>query len=247
MLLRSRVPELMDDPDLDRALHVEALDGLDMLNKLSGSASALWAELRKFENSMANGRSVERRTIRVLDVATGSGDNVIKLAQLAARRNAEFEFVGTDISPTAIDYAQNKATKSAHAVSPSHSKLNVSFQKLDVLNEKIPVGFDVVMTSLFTHHLDPGDVVRLLKNMHASGARMILVNDLVRSRMSYAIVWLASRLVTRSHVVHYDGPVSVQASYTPDEMKNMSLEAGLNGCTVKLHPPCRQILIWRSE
>jgi 2-polyprenyl-3-methyl-5-hydroxy-6-metoxy-1,4-benzoquinol methylase len=250
MLLRSRIPELMDDPQLDQALHIEALDGLDLLNRVSGASSVLWGELMKFESSLENETDCESggtRKLRVLDVATGGGDNLIRLARLAASANSNFEFVGTDISPSAIDYANEKAKKSCSGADSSDWQSRVKFMQLDALNEKIPSGFDVVMTSLFTHHLDPEDVIALLRNMHASDARMILVNDLVRSRLSYCLVWLASRLLTRSSVVHFDAPVSVRAAFTPGEMRSMALEAGLQGCAVQLHPPCRQLLVWRRR
>ncbi len=250
MLLRSRIPELMDDPQLDRALHIEALDGLDLLNRLSGASEVLWSELKKFDGSPENDSyraSAGTDKLRVLDVATGGGENLIRLARMAASANRNFEFVGTDISPSAIDYANEKAKRSCSGADSSDWQSRVTFMQLDALKEKIPSGFDVVMTSLFTHHLDPEDVIALLRNMHASDARMILVNDLVRSRLSYCLVWLASRLLTRSSVVHFDAPVSVRAAFTPGEMRSMALEAGLQGCAVQLHPPCRQLLVWRRR
>ncbi|MBX3077420.1 methyltransferase domain-containing protein, partial [Candidatus Obscuribacterales bacterium] len=150
MLLRSRVPELMDDPQLDQALHIEALDGLDLLNRVSGASSALWGELIKFESSLENETDCESggtRKLRVLDVATGGGDNLIRLARLAASANSNFEFVGTDISPSAIDYANEKAKKSCSGADSSDWQSRVTFMQLDALKEKIPSGFDVVMTS----------------------------------------------------------------------------------------------------
>jgi 2-polyprenyl-3-methyl-5-hydroxy-6-metoxy-1,4-benzoquinol methylase len=233
MLLRSRIPELMDDPRLDRELHLEALRDLQFINKISGSAQILWSELNKF-----SAEENQTKPIRVLDIATGSGDILVELARLAKQNNRQIEFTGADISATAIEHAQNKA-KSANT--------QIRFEELDVIKNKIPEGFDVVMTSLFTHHLDPDEVVQLFKNMRESEARMILVNDLVRSKLSYSLVWLATRLFTRSPVVHFDGPVSVRAAYTPEEMRSMAVSAGLDTATVKPFPPCRQLLVWRRD
>lgn len=288
MLLRSRIPELMDDPRLDRELHVEALRGLEVLNKVSGSAQILWSELNKFSLSKqiepilevdgevnggtisdttpegpaslegqndelpASRQSIAKQTIAkrssrskaagekisVLDVATGSGDILLELAKLSKRNGRQIEFTGADISPTAIAHAEQKAQK---AGTPAQ------FIQRDVIKDGIPKGFQVVMTSLFTHHLDPEEVILLFERMKDSDAQMILINDLVRSELSYSLVWLATRLFTRSPVVHFDGPVSVRASYTPEEMRNMALVAGLENCSVKLHPPCRQLLVWRRS
>src|SRR5688572_26204727 len=105
MLLRSRIPELMDDPRLDRELHVEALRGLEVLNKVSGSAQILWTELNKISANKQN------QPLTVLDVATGSGDILIELAKLSKRFCRQIEYTGADISPTAIAHAEEKAKK----------------------------------------------------------------------------------------------------------------------------------------
>jgi SAM-dependent methyltransferase len=220
----------MDDPRLDQSLHIEALQGLQALNRLSGSASSLWFEIRNIKPQPGN------PTVRILDIASGSGDILIALAEFARHTKTNFEFVGADISPTAV----SQATEIAQS-----KNVDVKFFELDVMRDDIPEGFDVVMTSLFTHHLDPDDVIKLLQRMKSSNTRYILVNDLVRSQISYSLVWLATRLCTRSPVVHFDGPVSVRASYTLDEMKNMALQAGLDGCQVSLLAPFRQQLFWK--
>lgn len=231
MLSRNRVAELMDNPELDPGSHAEALRGLERLNLVSTSADLLWTELKKFSPKYAPGKP-----IRVLDLATGGGDIPIGLYKRAQTFNRPFEFVGADISSTAIDYAKSNALKEDAAI---------SFVQFDALSSALPGGIDVVMTSLFTHHLDPDQVIDLLKRMRDSTAQLVLVNDLVRSELSLALVWLATRIFSRSPIVQYDGPVSVRASYTIAEMKAMAEQAGLNGCFVKSCPPCRQLLVWR--
>jgi Methylase involved in ubiquinone/menaquinone biosynthesis len=213
-----RVPELMDDPALSRELHLEALRGLDRLNRVSRTADTIWKELRTIAREKklrGKFRPAENQSlsVRVLDIATGSGDTLISLARLAKRDGFEFEFVGADISPTAINHANANAQRKA---------ASVSFVRIDALNDSLPDHFDVVMTSLFTHHLDPEQVISLFKEMKESGAQMILVNDLLRSQLSYWLVWLATRLFSCSAVVRFDGPVSVQAAYTIDEMREMA-------------------------
>ncbi|HEY9683695.1 MAG TPA: methyltransferase domain-containing protein [Oculatellaceae cyanobacterium] len=237
-----RVPELMDDPSLPEADHRHALEGLRHLNKISSSTSILWNALTKIaseynnsETQMAEGY----RPLRVLDIATGSGDLLVELAKLSARaqepRN-RFDFTGLDISPTAVNIAQQNARQAGTAV---------KFQRADIMCNRISPGFDIVMTSLFTHHLDPDGIEVLFRKVYESDAKVFIVNDLVRSALSFALVWLASRLVTRSHVVHFDAAVSVRAAYTPQELRKMAVAAGLSNCSIDLHPPCRQLLIWR--
>lgn len=231
MLARKRVAELMDDPALDADLHQEALRGLEKLNVVSSSVDLLWSQLRTIKTSSGN-------VLRILDLASGAGDIPIGICKRAKQENVPIEIVASDISPTAIEYAARKAAS---------QDLSISFIQMDVLNDPVPSGFDATICSLFTHHLDPPDVVNLMRKMHSSSRRMLIVNDLVRSEISLALVWLGTRLFSRSKIVQYDGPVSVCASYTRAEMLAMAREAGLNNCVSIFHPPCRQLLVWEGS
>ncbi len=231
MIARQRVPELMDDPDLDYESHVEALRGLEKLNRLSNTADSLWCEIKKLRAHALV------RPLRILDIATGGGDNVIALYLLAQSENFPVQITACDLSTDAIKYAAEKAKQNGAVI---------DFVAMNAL-EALPLGFDVIMTSLFTHHLDPPDVIKLLGNMRYSAGQLLLVNDLVRSEIAYALVWLATRMFSQSKIVQYDGPVSVNASFTAAEFKDMATQAGLINCTVKSSPPCQQLLIWSAK
>jgi 2-polyprenyl-3-methyl-5-hydroxy-6-metoxy-1,4-benzoquinol methylase len=232
MLPRKRLAELMDDPTLDASSHAEALSGLARLNVLSMSASSIWAELRKFSHPESS------QTVKVLDIATGGGDIPIQLYKYAQSAKRKFEFTGADISATAISLAQARARD---------ENIPVSFIRLDALNQVIPSGFDVIITSLFTHHLDPSDVRKLFERMHESAGQLVIVNDLVRSSISLILVWLGTRILSRSKIVQYDGPVSVRAAYTINEMREMAQGAGLNNCSIHRYLYCRQLLVWKRS
>jgi 2-polyprenyl-3-methyl-5-hydroxy-6-metoxy-1,4-benzoquinol methylase len=222
----------MDDPALDDTSHIEALRGLERLNLVSTSASLLWSQIKPLaKQNLA-------KPLRILDIATGGGDIPVSLYKTAELDQVKLEIVGADISPTSIKYSTKYAQQ---------KQATVDFIELDVLKDELPGGFDVVMTSLFTHHLDPPEVIALLVKMANSASQMVLVNDLVRSEISFALVWLGTRLLSRSPIVQYDGPVSVQGSFTGKELQSMGLKAGLDGCSVKSCPPCRQLLIWRRN
>jgi hypothetical protein len=102
------------------------------------------------------------------------------------------------------------------------------------------------MTSLFTHHLDPPEIVGLLAKMARSARLMVLVNDLERSKISLFSVTLATRILTTSPVVRHDGPASVRAAFTRQEMLDMALQAGLKGAQIQPHWPCRMLLSWHK-
>jgi SAM-dependent methyltransferase len=224
---RRRIPELMDDPGLDPAEHRRALAGLARLNRYSNSAGALWPPIRALARRLG-------RPVRVLDVATGSGDLPCDLLRRAARARLALEIAACDLSPTAIAEA---------ARLPPHSSGGVRFFVHDAVHDRLPTGFDVVTCSLFLHHLSADEAVGLLANL-ANAARLVLVNDLARSRFNFCAVWVACRLLTRSRVVWFDGPASVRSALTAGEALALACRAGLHGATVRSRFPCRFLLSW---
>ncbi len=226
---RELTPEVMDDPSLDAALHRQALRGLARINAVSGSARLLWTAI---ERALAN---IEKRPIRVLDLACGGGDVTLALARLGVRRHVDIEVVGCDISPTALEHARAMADGSG---------LPVRFIQQDVLREPPPAGFDLCVSSLFLHHLQRDQAVRVMRCM-AEAADGVLINDLRRSAGGLAAAQLGVRVLTRSPVVHVDGPRSVRAAFTQQEMREMAEEAGMHGAQVTRRFPFRMLLSWR--
>lgn len=224
---RERIPELMDDPGIDPAAHRAALAGLARINRISCSADILWPPIRKLLQRDPT------RTLRVLDVATGSGDVPHALAKRGERR---LEVAGCDISATAIQDANENSA--AHAI---------RYFTHDAIREPLPTGFDVVTCSLFLHHLSEADAVALLQRMRDAAGELVLVNDLERSRLSYVLAWLGTRLLSRSQVVRFDGPASARSAFTPKEAQRLADEAGLKGATVGRRWPCRYLLSWRKR
>lgn len=230
---RCREPELMDQPGLDAELHRQALVGLRRVNVVSGTVRALWNPIRQ----LAEG--CPERNIRVLDLACGGGDVARGLAAKARRSGVPLHVDGCDISPVAVAHAQSAL---------QHSGLdNVRFFGCDVLEGPLPDDiYDVVTCSLFLHHLDERDAVRVLRRMGQLTRRLVLVDDLCRSRWGYWMAWFGSRLLTRSPIVHIDGPLSVNGAFTLDEARRLALEAGLTGAHCIRHWPARFLLSWNK-
>jgi 2-polyprenyl-3-methyl-5-hydroxy-6-metoxy-1,4-benzoquinol methylase len=220
-------PELMDAPDVAEGPHRHALAGLGRINRLSLSAAILWPALRELAKSQAP------RPLRVLDLACGGGDVLCDLLRRATRQRLRIEAHGIDRSPVAIDTATRTALRAG--VSPT-------FSTGDVLKGEWPGGMDVVMCSLFLHHLENEEVVRLLTRMREAAGRSVLANDLVRSRAGYWLAWCGCRLLTRSPIVHVDGPRSVEGAFTPTEIRDLATRAGLSGLRCTRHWPQRFLL-----
>jgi hypothetical protein len=228
---RRRRPEIMDQPDLEPRRHGEALHGLARINFFSRSAGLLWSPLA------ALARRVAPQPLRILDLATASGDVPIRLWKRARRNGLNLHLEGCDVSSVAIGHAEYRAEWNDHA--------DVRFFVHDVLNGPLPSGYDVMMCSLFLHHLDDEQAVDLLRRMREA-ARLVLVNDLRRCVSGFVLAHVVCRLLTRSDVVHVDGPRSVEAAFTIPEARALADRAGLTGATIVRRWPVRYLLSWEK-
>ena len=222
-------PEMMDAPDLDRPLHTEALDALARLNRASRSVSILWRGIVPLMAGMG------KTPLRVLDVATGAGDVPAGLWLIARRRGMELKIDACDRSAVAIDHARRRARR---------CDAKVRFFQCNAVNDTIATSYDVVMCSLFLHHLSDSDGLQLLQRMAMSAQRLVMVNDLERSRCGLALACAASRVLTRSRVVWVDAVRSVRAAFTRDEVRALAARAGLASAVVGWRWPWRFLLMW---
>ncbi len=224
-----RQPELMDDPALSEAEHLEALTALGRINALSCTATQLAVAVADISQG--------HMPLTVVDVACGGGDVTLDLAGRLARgmqEDGELNVVGIDISERAIDRAR--------AVAASRD-VSAEFIVRDIGATGCPP-CDVAVSSLFLHHLDDGQAVAVLKSMAGAARFGIVVSDLIRSRLGLAMAMLGTTLLARSRVARVDGPMSVRAARTPQEYRHLLDAAGLPAATVRRTWPERVILAW---
>jgi 2-polyprenyl-3-methyl-5-hydroxy-6-metoxy-1,4-benzoquinol methylase len=184
-------------------------------------------------------RRVGLTRVRVLDIACGGGDVAVGVACAARRQGLHVELVLVDVSATALQLA---AAAAEHAGVPRQTL------QINVLEALPAPEVEVVMSSLFLHHLPTRtDVVGLLRQMQAAAGRLVLVSDLRRSRAGRAVAWVGCRALSRSPIVHGDGPASVRAAWTVGELRALAREAGLAGAEVTACWPWRMRLRWERE
>ncbi len=234
LLVRDRQPEWMDDPQLEPQLHWAALTGLKRVNGISRTAESVW---RTIQSHTRRGDH-----LRILDVASGGGDVAIRLMRRAARQGVGCEILGIDISRTALEFASHVARTTAGGMAACGTRLE--FRHGDVLRDPFPGPFDVVYCTLFLHHLSDEDAVVLLGKMRATAGRLLILDDLRRTRWGHTLARYGARLLTRSPVVHVDGPRSVRAAFTLREIRRLADEAGLQRARIDTRWPQRFHLTW---
>ena len=223
---------MMDQPDLDVRRHIHALDALGRANAVSRTAAAIWPSIR------AVSQEATERPLRVLDIACGGGQLLLSLARRAMRERMNFEWVGWDRSQVAIDYARTLALRGGGQ--------RVEFELADAFCDPIPPGIDVVVCTLFLHHLTEADAAVLLRRMRKAAGAAVVVSDLRRTLLGTAFTWVGCQILSRSQVFRVDGMRSVAAAFTTDEARDLAAVAGLTGARVREIWPQRWLLTWRK-
>ena len=226
-------PERLDDADVPPGERAAAYRGLDRLQRLSRTALRL---VRAAQPAMQD-KIVHGERIKWVDLACGSGRVLCDAADSAARFYAMgLEAIGVDFSEASLAIARGNAERSCQAVSWVHA---------DLIADPFPVACrraDVISCSLFLHHLQDDEIVGLLRRA-AANCRVLVVDDLRRSRRGYWLAQLAGRVVTRSPIVHADGAKSVRAALRPEELRDLADAAGLTDATITTQWPQRMLLV----
>jgi len=83
--------------------------------------------------------------------------------------------------------------------------------------------------------------------MAAATLDQLLVHDLIRSPIDLLLTWIGTRLLSRSAIVHIDGPLSVGGAFQLDEVVQLAASAGLVGAQITRFWPERFLLSWRRH
>ena len=222
---RNLRPELLD---LDEAPFEEVRDSLSdvrRVNKYLSGYKVLLHHIRFFLKE----HPLELE-FTVLDLATGSADQPIAVVEMMRRLNIKVRIVALDINIKMLNYARDETR---------------DYPEIDLVQGDIhapPFGensFDLVVNSLSLHHFARDEAVNILRAADFMGRRGFIINDLHRSRVAHASIFLLTRLLTKNRLTRYDAPVSVMNAFTPSEMNEMAQEAGVKQHKVHRHFPYR--------
>ena len=223
---RAHTPEWMDTEQVTAADFAACLRDLGAVNTvtLARRPTLLWLD------RVVRGRSVQGGAgpLRVLDVASGGGDMLRAMARWGARRGVGLELTGVDLNP--------HSTTAALAATPPG--LGISYETGNVFALDPARRFDVIVSSLFTHHLSDDELVRFLQWMERTASRGWLVNDLQRSALAARGFGVLAGVAGWHRFVRHDGPLSVRRAFTRTEWPRLLRAAGVPG-RVRARAPFR--------
>jgi ubiquinone/menaquinone biosynthesis C-methylase UbiE len=189
----------------------ELTEIMDDLTRPEHEFQAAYHELKVINEWLGGIRAIERflpqgSNLLMLDVAAGGCDVSDALLE---RRSCRI--IGLDLNLQGLRLAQRVVPIAGDA-------LKLPFRD---------AAFDVVMTSLFFHHLSNDDCVRVLAEMWRVSRGRVLVNDLHRHAVAYYSFRLLATLFSKSPMVQHDGPVSVRRALRPKELLGIAERADI--------------------
>jgi 2-polyprenyl-3-methyl-5-hydroxy-6-metoxy-1,4-benzoquinol methylase len=219
MTRQSHGRELLDGP-LSPADLRATLDDLDWLNTWFGGYALTLTRIRRVACRLPRGQRLV-----VVDVGGGRGDLAVRIVRWARRVGRPVRVIVLDRDATMLALARRRTARYPE----------IALVCADATALPLHVGAaDVAVAALTIHHLAPDDAAAALDAM-AAAAPVVVVNDLLRTPASLALVWLATRVLRLHPVSCHDGPMSVRRSYTADELTALVRRSG-RGVRVSSYP-----------
>lgn len=212
---RSTEAELMDDFSLNASVINPIMDELEVVNRLLGGYNVFFDAFKSMQLSAG---------VKISDWGCGGGDSLRMIAKWARKRNLKLKLIGVDATASAVEYARNR----------SSGYPEISYIHADVMSDMLTENqFDIVISSLFTHHFLNDDWIALIQKMLFCSSKAVVVNDLHRHWFAYHAIGLLTRFFSRSAMVKHDSKLSVLRGFKKQELQALLHQAGIRRYTLK--------------
>ena len=202
---RSTAHEMLDAEHLDLLELRRNLREMAMLNRLPGGIGTSVGAVERLLG--------EQTEATVLDVGTGSGDFAKRL-----RRRRHVEVIASDLRPEVLEIAARNLAGTNHV-----TLLHADARAIPLADAEV----DVAHASLLMHHFDPDDVVRAFAEMRRVARLGVVINDLRRGLVPFAMTAAAVLALSRGTYTRHDGVLSARRAYTLAELDTLAARAGL--------------------
>ncbi|MGZ3347201.1 MAG: hypothetical protein ACXU82_21400 [Caulobacteraceae bacterium] len=220
---RARMLEMMDDPEVGFETWRACLVDLAKVNRLTLAYRPTIAFLNRIHKG---GLWPQDRPAVILDVGSGYADTLRKIGKWAKTRNLDVRLQALDLNPWS-ERAAERVPGSA----------GIEFISENLFDHR--GGADIILSSLFTHHLDDMDVVRFLEWQEVNARIGWFINDLLRHPFSWLGFALLSRLMLWHRFVVHDGSVSIRRAFRPEDWTVLLAKAGVREARIEAWFPFR--------
>lgn len=204
---RSNLLELMDDPAVEYDEFAQTLQQLETINHLTGAYRPTLSVVSYFYEIF---HKKSKEPLRVLDVGCGYGDTLRQIARWGAKNNIRFKLTGLDLSP----HAQRAAFQ-------VDSPIPIEYLTQDIFLFNPEEKYHLIINSLFTHHLNDGDIRRVVDWMLENSEYGWFINDLHRHWLPYYFIKYFVRAFRFNRLIRNDAPLSVARGFRREEWQDI--------------------------
>lgn len=217
--------ELMDRPQPVSAELESDLENIRELNRWFGSYALISMFLSRWIKPGAR--------LRMIDLATGSGDIPRLIAEYGRKVGAELHIDALDRQSATLEIAKRLSARYPE----------IGFVEGDVLEWQPPEPYDIVFCTLALHHFSEDNAVQLLQRCRDLSRKFVLVSDLRRGWLATIGVHLLTATMFREPMTKYDGRLSAARAFSFSEMNQLARRAGWTNFGHQSFPFARQA-IW---
>lgn len=198
----------MDDMNFKGEEMRNLLADLRRVNKWLGGNSGAISGIKRLMKT-----SETQKEIKIIDLGCGDGEMLRVCSEVLKREGRDFKFMGIDANPHIIEEAEKRSVNYP----------NIKYRVMDVFSSELDkLEFDIVLCSLFLHHLKDDQISELLKKISEKAKAGVVINDLKRSRLSFELFKIVSTLFVRTRTAKIDGLISIARGFRKKELKAFS-------------------------
>lgn len=230
--IRSSEKELLDAEQIPQAALFQNLAELHTINRLLGGYKVLLRGLAKLVPNSS------KKPIHILDLGSGGGDSLATVYR-KFHSKCKLKLTGIDLKADCIQYAQQ------HQQNYPIDFIQADYRQL--VTDSQNSTFDIIMASLFCHHLSDEALVKLLRWMSQKARLGFIINDLDRHPVAYHSIHLLTQLFSKSYLVRHDAPLSVRRGFKRAELKLLLEKAELQNYELKWCWAFRWLIIVKTS
>lgn len=194
--------ELMDKPDCDRQKLFNTYHYFKYVNRLLSGWRVIYRQYMRPILSERGGSAT------LLDIGFGGGDIPVDLVKWALQDGFSLRITAIDTDSKAMEYSQQQNYHPNITFRNTHTSTMVKEGKQ----------FDFVISNHLLHHLTNLELKTITQHARQLSRCSVLMNDIQRSDMAYALFYLATRFIPNNSFIHIDGLLSIRRSFTQNEL-----------------------------
>jgi SAM-dependent methyltransferase len=214
--------EIMDRPQPVSAELESDLENIREVNRWFGSYALISMFLSRWIRPGAR--------LRIVDLATGSGDIPRLIAEHGRKMGAELQIDAVDRQSATLEIGGKLSVRYPE----------IAFVEGNLLEWNPTEPYDLVLCTMALHHFSDDDAVRVLQRCRDLSRKFVLVSDLCRGWFGALGVHFLTATMFREPMTKHDARLSIARAFSFSEMNQLARRAGWTNFGHKAFPFARQ-------